>query len=191
MFCNELYIDDLPPAVIGIAGKIGAGKTTLSTALSRNTGWQSINLGSYLKLLAGSSFQGDRQTLQELGARLVRDSLSEVCQGVLEHVGWRAGIGLILDGIRHSTVINEFRRLVSPTPVLLVYVDTGDTVRKARYSERTSASELELSEAEKHYMEQEPANTLPQIADIIVRGDIELEGEVDYVKKSIVKLTRI
>jgi dephospho-CoA kinase len=178
----------LPPAVVGVAGKIAAGKTTLCSALSSKTGWQSVNLGSYLKLLAGPNFQGDRHALQELGARLVRDSLPEVCHGVLTHVGWRLGTGVILDGVRHSTVVTEFRRLVHPTPFLLVYVDTGDTVREARYYERESSSGLPLCEIEAHYMEQEPTRTLPEVADIIVGGNMKLDEEVLYVTKRIYEL---
>ena len=149
-----------------------------------------MNLGDYLKLLAGPNFQGSRQALQELGARLLRDSLSEVCHGVLTRARWRQGTGLILDGIRHSAVVSEFRRLVHPTPFLLVYVETQSTLRESRYSVRAASSGVALSEVEKHYMEQEPAKTLPQIADILVRGDMRLEEELDYVTKTIYELAR-
>lgn len=194
MFSSQLGSDTtpilLPPVVVGIAGRIAAGKTTLCSALSSRTEWQSVNLGSYLKLLAGPDFQGDRRALQEMGARLVSHSLSWVCQGVLTHAGWREGTGLILDGIRNAVVVKEFRRLVSPTPLLLVYVVTRDTVREARYSERASSSGITLSETETHYMEQEPARTLPELADIIVRGDMTLNDEVAYVSQRIYELTR-
>ena len=194
MFSGQLSSDATPnplaPVVVGIAGRIAAGKTTLCSVLSGRTGWQSVNLGSYLRIMAGPQLRGDRRALQEFGARLVSHSIPEVCQGVLKHAGWSQRKGLILDGIRNAAVVSEFRRLVFPTPFLLVYVETQDPVRETRYSGRASSCGLELRETETHYMEQEPARTLPELADILVRGDIALDDEVAYVSERIYELTR-
>jgi hypothetical protein len=101
---------------------------------------------------------------------------------------WGQGMGLILDGIRSLAVANEFRRLVAPTPFLLTYIETQDPVREARYSARPASSETTLREVETHSMEQESARALPQVSDILVRGDMKLNDEVASVTKRIYEL---
>ena len=100
-------------------------------------------------------------------------------------MGRYQGTGLILDGLRKADVIREFKQTVAPTPFLLVYVETQEEVREARYRERVAPYGSDLSEVETHHMEQEAAATLRDIADIIVKGDIQLDDEVAYVTKRV------
>ena len=174
-----------PPVVLGIAGRIGSGKTTLSNALSHYLGWKSVNLGDYLRTLAGHDFKGSRGELQEIGARVLNQPLPLVCQNILDYAGWHHGDGLILDGLRKADVIREFKRVVAPTRFLLTYVEVQGGIREARYHQRVASQGSDLSEVETHHMEQEAVTILRDIADIIIEGNIPIDDEVEFVIKRV------
>ncbi len=171
----------IPSVVLGVGGKIGSGKTTLCSALSDRVGWPFITLRNYLLARAGPGFGGSRRELQELGARLLNQPLSLLCEDILAYADWRPDSGLILDGLRSGSLIREFREVVAPTPFLLAYVETNELTRINRYSERTASEEMEIREAETHPMEKDSADLLKDMADIVVRGDLQLEEEVRIV----------
>ena len=56
------------PSVIGIAGRVGSGKSSLATLLSHESGWPVIRFSDFLKTLAEQRcLAPDREILQQLG----------------------------------------------------------------------------------------------------------------------------
>ena len=50
-----LLLRALEPLVIGFAGRIGSGKSTLSSEVAERLGWRRASFGDYLRTVAKSS----------------------------------------------------------------------------------------------------------------------------------------
>ena len=70
---------------MGIAGKIASGKSTLARALAARLDAQILGFGDYVRAAARSRGldHTDRQTLQDLGQRLVTENTAAFVSGIL------------------------------------------------------------------------------------------------------------
>jgi len=161
-------------AVIAFSARIASGKSTVSAAVAEGLGWPRAGFGDYLRGLAAiRGLGGARETLQELGASLIRDSLEQFCLSVLNSAGWEPGEGIVLDGIRHVQTLNTLRNIVAPMPVLLIYLDVPEVLRGERLRERgISESVAELHE--RHSTERQVMDALPSIADFRIDASAPL-----------------
>jgi adenylate kinase family enzyme len=132
---NSVQIRKLPNACIALVGKIGSGKTTLATHLSKELGWKQLSLSKFLEHLARS--QGKevrRQNLQDLGLEMIKRHSVQFCREALSFVSWTAATGLVIDGLRDIILFEHFKALVSPMPALLVYIEIDENLRRLRLS---------------------------------------------------------
>src|SRR5438105_3821546 len=110
--------------VLGVAGKIASGKSTLSTAFAETVGWPHASFGDYVRSVARE--QGldpsNRETLQKIGASLVDRDCEAFCRDVLAEADWKPGQPLVIEGIRHAEVKDALERLVSPSKFVLTYL---------------------------------------------------------------------
>jgi dephospho-CoA kinase len=156
--------------VIGFSGKIGSGKSTLSTTVAEDLRFLYSSFGSYVRKVATTrNIPFTRINLQDLGQELLSRNIHDFCIGVLNDANWSIGKSIVIDGIRHIEVIHELNRIVSPDSVKLVYLDISDeAIRKSRISNRES----DITSSDKHTTENQiQDNSLMQTADLVVNSE--------------------
>lgn len=169
------------PIIIGFSGGLGSGKSTISAALSEATGWRRLSFGDYVRQEARRRNLGDsRGVLQEIGAALVAEP-DEFCRNVLNAGGWNHGETLILDGIRHFTVLDSLKRLAGPNEVVLIHIQTKDEVRAKRLKKRGRDDKDILRLLETHSTEKDVHDILLSNAHLIING-------VQPISKSLKKI---
>lgn len=156
--------------VVGFCGGISSGKTSLSTSVAEAMDCPRTAFGDYVRASARHQrLPETRESLQEIGARLVVEDTPGFCAAVLSQVSWEAAGKLIVDGVRHRAVLEALRSLVSPIPFKLVFVETTQEVRNSRLESRVESS-TNLAQLERHSTEVEVVSSLRNEADLIVSG---------------------
>jgi dephospho-CoA kinase len=145
--------------IVGIAGKIASGKSTLARALAARLDANLLGFGDYVRATARSRGldHTDRQTLQDIGQQLVTDDPAAFVCGILSWVDYKSGRQpIIFDGVRHNAVweqITEFARRNGDTAIL-VYLDMPESQRQVRLAARGLDRE-EASVFDQHSSERE------------------------------------
>jgi len=156
------------PAIIVLASRIGGGKSTLAHALSKLSGFPIFSFGQYVKEIAVTrNIALSREALQNLGEQLVTDDPESFTRSAL--CGVNFSVGLIIDGLRHQSVIEQIRRLARQVSVVLVFVQTDRQVRIDRLQAR-GMSVYEIERADNHIMERFLEETLIPVANVVVDG---------------------
>lgn len=160
--------------VIGFAGKIGTGKSTISLSLAKRLNYSQVSFSGYLKALAEKKgIPLERKQLQDLGQSLIENNIHEFCQSVLKSTGWTNGKGLIIDGIRHQEVIPVIRNLVKPDTFKIVLLKVSDEQVRAH---RNNLNLDQLNTSEEHPAEfQVKNNLIDDAADLILDGTESVE----------------
>jgi ribosome-binding protein aMBF1 (putative translation factor)/dephospho-CoA kinase len=170
---RDLLLRALEPLVIGFAGRIGSGKSTLSNEVAKRLGWRRASFGDYLRTLAKSSGLDDksREVLQGLGSSLIEKGVDDFCRAVLTHYGWNAGEPLVIDGIRHAEVLESLRKLVAPLDLRVVFLDVEEGKRLERLKAQDERIVENLELVEKDSTEQQVKGLLPDLADLRLSSD--------------------
>lgn len=98
----------MKPAAIAFSGSIASGKSTIAAAVAEALHWPCVSFGNYVRFVARS--QGlveSREVLQAIGADLVEKDVAEFARAVLAQADWRPGQSIVIDGIRHVTVLDH------------------------------------------------------------------------------------
>ena len=153
--------------IIGIAGQIGSGKTTLSKELSNSSGFPFISIGSFvyneaLKL----GYSTDRQSLQKLGTTLINKlGYKTFALSVLQEVDVNRSPIVIVDGLRHINVWKAFQSTsISST---LVYLNVSENKRLERVKNRDYIDIQSIQNSMNHSMELTVQYLIP-IADLVL-----------------------
>ena len=171
----------MKPIVLGFAGSIASGKSTLSIEVASSLGWQRVGFGDYVRTVAQRQGLGEsREVLQTIGATLVNQGIEQFCSAVLAQVDWETGQPLVVDGIRHSEVVSTLRQLVAPRKLLLVFVIVNESTREARLIERGLTHREQWQQFEAHSTESQVQTVLPGMADLTVDSTQKIE---ELVKK--------
>lgn len=158
--------------VIAFSGRMRSGKTSLSCELSRRLSWPRVAFGEYVRkeIKRAGGNPDCRQLLQDYGQRRVENDLEGFCRSVLAQAELGNSTNLIVDGIRHTKVLETIRRLCVPMRTILVYVDCSDKTRYLRTND-LATSEDTFIQQDQHSVEDETGNTLRNLADKIVDGE--------------------
>ena len=176
----------ITPVALAFSARQASGKSTLSAEVAQELGWPRAGFGDYLRHVAAERGLGtEREILQELGERFVRENLEEFCRNVLGSVGWMPGQGVVVDGIRHTETIRVLGDIVRPMPVLLIYMDIPEDIRNSRLRTRGISEDLAKIH-EQHSTEAQVIEKLPKIADLRVDG----RKPLDVLKTEIITVLR-
>lgn len=160
-----------------ISGKINSGKTTLAKELSQAIEWPRVSFGDFVRKEAKKRGLDDsRTTLQKLGESLLNSDIRLFCQNVLAEANWRHKMPLIVEGIRHQEVLNTLKRIASSEKVVLIYINTENSIRFSRIL----ASGQEVPD-ERHSTEIQVQNTLLNKADVVINGNESVEKAISKV----------
>lgn len=168
-------IECVMSVVIGISGKIAAGKTTWSNKLAERLGLKRASFGDYLRKRLNSS---DRETLIEAGAELVRLDATAFARSVLDDAGWRPGESIVVEGIRHVVILEALREVVHPEKVVLLFVEADAAERAVRLGDRGDVSELADLDAGRT---EQDVPKLRELADVILDTHTDLEGALSRI----------
>jgi len=133
--------------VIGIAGHARSGKSTLARALADRAGGTVVGFGDLVRqsALARGEDPSDRRTLVATGQEWAQRDPAGLCAAALSSVGEGCEV-LILDGIRHITVLDELERVL--TALHLVYLTASEELISNRiagsYDPRQDPSERDM-----------------------------------------------
>ncbi len=173
------------PAVIVLASRLGAGKSTLAGELHNLTEFPIISFGQYVKSVAiERSIVITRENLQNIGEELVIVDPQIFTQRAF---GSREiSAGAIVDGLRHKTVLEAIRRLAGAAPVTLVFIQTADGIRRERLLKRGMSDE-EIARADSHQMEMALDRELLASSDMIVDGALSAQVNAEAIIASIAR----
>jgi dephospho-CoA kinase len=166
---------------VAFSGKIGSGKTTISTAVSQSLGCKRASFGDYVRhIVSERGLELTRANLQRVGTEILEADRFEFCKNVLLYSGWSQGESLVIDGLRHSETISPLNQLVSPAQLRIVYVDIDERSRFERLGIRAEVySALLLADA--HSSEQQVTTTLQDVAEMTLDGRKPIEDCVATV----------
>ena len=167
--------------VVAFAGKIGSGKTSISTMVSRVLGCKRASFGDYVRnVVSTRGLELTRENLQRVGTEILEANTFEFCRNVLSYSGWSQGEPLVIDGLRHSETIPVLNQLVSPTRLQVVYMEIDDQSRLERLGICGETQVALLASADAHSSEQQ-LTALHDIADLIVDSRKPIEDCVASV----------
>jgi len=159
--------------IIGIAGGMGSGKTSLMVALSDRLNARTVSFGEYVK-----------RKVVEAGGLPSIEALQEAGHGFIQNLGMRNFVLevlgdacvdyrdlLVIDGIRHLQAWETLTQISEQR--ILVYFDVSEDVRIERTRMRDG---LEANTVRKHLEHPVEAQVsgLKMVADLVLR-----EGTVD------------
>jgi cytidylate kinase len=158
--------------VVAFAGRIGAGKSSVSAAFAEELGWKFASFGAFVRKTATErGIDLSRESLQTVGAELEATDAVKFCRAVLDGAGWNAGEPAVVEGIRHVRILDTLKSQVAPQPVFLVYLEAPDELRRNRLQERGAQEAHNLDLAETHSTERDVITELPQLADLVLSSE--------------------
>lgn len=151
--------------VVGIAGQIGSGKTSLAMELSKRLNWKLISFGSFVRSEANRrGINIDRVALQQLGEDLITElGPDEFVRQVL--FSDKINSNMVIDGIRHVEIWQAIRSIAQQS--ILVYLDIPEEVRIARLQQRDNLDIDSIKLAMFHPMERN-IPFLRQFSDLVL-----------------------
>ena len=170
------------PRIVCIAGAIGSGKTTVSTAVSRALGWSRAGFGDYVRWIASKrGLDQSRKVLQRIGEEEINgQGWDGFCAGLLNWSGWTPGQPMVLDGLRHAEILHSLRRIVAPMSASLVFLRVGEVSRAMRLAERDDQSGMR-SEVAANSTEVQVQTILQNAANLCVDAERPYEAIVEAV----------
>jgi cytidylate kinase len=158
--------------IVAFAGRIGAGKSSVSAAFATDRGWKFASFGDFVRKSASErGMDLSRESLQAIGAELEANDAAMFCRAVLDDAGWSAGECAVIEGIRHVRIWQTLKDLAAPQPVFLVYLEAPEDLRRARLEERGAQEAHYLERAETHSTERDVIAELPQLANLVVSSE--------------------
>ena len=177
--------------VICFSGKIGSGKTAVSELVAQKLGWKRASFGQFVRHLVTQE-GGDptnRKQLQDTGqARESRD-VGAFCRDMLDHFEVAQDENLVIDGIRHVSVIDKLTELLHPRSVYLLHLQASATARASRASSRGDKSG-DFERASRHTVENDLEDDLPRRADRVLDATAPLEEVVSQCMRALDSLQK-
>jgi dephospho-CoA kinase len=165
--------------VFAFTGKIGSGKTALSTALAAELRCRRTSFGDYVRYItAARGLEQNRQNLQAVGTELLERDRIKFCNDVLRFGGWSPGEALVIDGLRHIETIEPIKQIVAPARLKILRIDIAEETRLMRLGIRGDGDATALRLAESHSSEQQVGSTLAGAADFVIDGSSTIELNV-------------
>ena len=126
-------------SAIVVIGKISSGKSTLARFLSERYSIPIASFGNYVKKYCEKKdLPTDRTSLQNTGELLIETDYVNFLKGVIQDTS-DTSQGLIFDGVRHKTILDEIYQMVQKCVVIFVTAD--DSTRFERYKARSRESD--------------------------------------------------
>jgi hypothetical protein len=145
----------LVPPVFLISGASRVGKTSLATEIARLVRGSFVSFGDHVRSVAASISDGpafSREALQDLGQQLVERDPRGFCIAVIERAGDNSSCPLVVDGLRHLSLLPILKDLLPGRDESLIFVESSHGIRKSRW-DRDEPSEDEIVAVDSHPVE--------------------------------------
>lgn len=179
--CGPTAFEPMMSSIFCISGSIAAGKTTWANRLAERLHLRTASFGDYLRKQLSTS---DRNVLRKAGAQLVSRDPAAFARSVLDDAGWRPGESIIVDGIRHVSVVEALREIARPGGVVIFFADVNSSERLNRVRQRGDKSQLAQLDADST---EEDLPRLRELADIVVDSDVSLDEAIARINKHLSK----
>ena len=155
--------------IVAFAGRIGAGKSSVSATVATDLSWKFASFGGFVRKTATSrDVELTRESLQAIGEELEATDPAMFCRAVLDDAGWSPGESAVVEGIRHVRIWETLTDIVAPQPIFLVYLDAPEELRRVRLQERGAQEANRLERVEAHSTERDVIAELPQLANLVL-----------------------
>lgn len=168
--------------IIALSGSSQTGKTTLGRRLAEELDCRFASFGEYVRTVARCRgiVEPTRKELQDIGQALVEEDALGFCRAVLETVNFSTGDGLVLDGLRHTEVLEALRALSGSQPIAVIYLCAPIRVREARATGQRYGEALPA--ADQHKAEQQINREIRESADLIIDAAGEVEQGYSQIR---------
>lgn len=168
-------------SILAFCGAIGSGKSTISLELAALLKYKYASFGNYVRNYANQMGYNEptREQLQAFGEMLVTARKEEFCLSVLEDAKWSKGEGLIVDGIRHLSILNTLENICFPQKLFLIYVTIDKSIRTIRLIQRGRDKEALLSDH--HSTELQVHELLKTKANLIIDGGNSIIENINQI----------
>jgi shikimate kinase len=159
---------------IALAGRTGAGKTTVGERLAEALAVPLASFGAFVRSQADArDLDHERETLQTVGQSLIETlGWPTFCAQTLAAAGVEPPKVCVVEGVRHVEAVRTLRSLYSPVAVALVWLDAPDEQLATRLRARGEDPTLQ-PQWERHETERQVLDDLPAAADFRVASDDE------------------
>lgn len=175
-----VIMPESPRIVVGVAGRIGSGKTAIAQHIERDFGFQYLR---YSQILA-EWFQADpadKVRLQKVGGVVMAGADQvELNRRLIDRIDPRSDV--VVDGLRHPTDHASLHAAFEDD-FFLVYVDTPATIRFERLGHRYRTF-AEFCEADAHSVESQ-IDSLRSVATVVLPGTMDFERLMTSVHRLI------
>lgn len=168
--------------IIAFSGLPQTGKTTLARLLARELQCKFVSFGDFVRqeALNRGILNATRQDLQNLGQSLVTENVRDFCRNVLGTVKFSAGEQIVLDGVRHTEVLEIISEISEGQPIKLVLLTASEKTRRNR-------SLQDIDSVDSHRVESEVKAQFRSIADLVIDTESNeaeaLRTLVDWIRK--------
>jgi dephospho-CoA kinase len=169
---------------LALTGKIGSGKTAVTTAIAKALNWPRASFGDYVRAVAREQdIAPTRQSLQKLGTELLNQDPKQFCASVLSSSGWVAPGNLVIDGLRHRETVALIRDLVRPALLKIVLIQVSEPTRLTRVREREGIDLQSIAAFDSHSSEAQVTSGLYDVADLVIDGEQPLAETVGELSR--------
>lgn len=170
--------------IVGIAGKIASGKSSLARALADRLKARRLGFGDYVRFVAVSRGlnPSDRAILQNLGQDLATRDPSAFVTSVLSFAGYSPREDIVFDGVRHEAIWHAIQAVAAGNHdvTLLVFLDMPEEMRLRRLAARGLGREA-AKEFDQHASESDLEVLLRKAADMTLDARLDELQLVDKV----------
>jgi len=174
--------------LIIVAGRTASGKSTIAKAAAELAGGRHDSFGGFVRERATAEGldAADRRTLQDLGQSLVEAGPDDFVDQFLTYADYTPGSVLIVDGLRHASVLHALRRSAEKQGdgVRLVYVDVDEQTRLQRLRGR-GLDDAAIQSVEVHPSERDVLQRLRGEADLVIDGAGSLAEVAALVRREL------
>lgn len=170
--------------IIGVAGKIASGKSTLARAIAARLKGRRVGFGDYVRSVAEARHlnSSDRTVLQMLGQELVTHDPRAFVREVFSFGRHLPSETIVLDGVRHEAIWQEVRAVAAQTAEVsfLVFLSIPEGSRLMRLGAR-GVSHESAKLFDHHESESDLESRLRRVADLTLDVGLDQTTLVDKV----------
>lgn len=171
--------EEMASIAVAFSGRIGSAKSAVASAVADKLGAPRVGFGDYVRSVASFAGinNGNREVWQDVGSLLIKYP-REFCSKVLGQAQYRRGSTIVIEGIRHSIVVDELRIQVAPAELIHIHISVDDATIHHRLQDE-GISDPRASRLEVDPTEAEVLTILPERADKTFKySNLDTPGQV-------------
>ena len=164
--------------MIAFSGKIGSGKSAVSSLVASQLKFERISFGDYVRASV-SGKGGDplsRKDLQDEGQRQVEADPRSFLSRTLKFHNWNSNSDIVVDGLRHTSVLSAMRDRFKAR-LFHIHLEVADILATERALERGD-ERSNLEGALEHIVETDVNIDLKMTADLVLDAREPIEALV-------------